>query len=129
MFLINKTYNFNTKAPAILGSSIKNAKLLATMDYHTAITYDTVDAKFRSVYPALPPGTPDQPEACIYYRFLTESGEKIIIADQWVDESSIETVTHISLQVTFSRLSTPDIARIRDAINALGYTEYNIRQI
>ena len=128
-FVLGKTYTFNTLAPAILGTSINNAKLLATMDYDTAKTYENIDLKFRRIYPALPAGTPDQPEACYYYRFLTESGEKIIIADQWIDETTIDIIDHITFQVTFTNASTSDISRIRDAINSLGYTNYSIKQL
>ena len=129
MFSLNKVYTFNTRAPGILGASIKNAKLISIMDYSTALTYDNIDLRFRTVYPALPNGTPDTPEACVYYRFKTESGENIIIADQWIDELSIEVIEHIRFQVTFEDSSIQDISRVRDSLNALGYSNYTIKQL
>ncbi len=126
---IGKVYTFNTLAPALLGISIKNAKLIGIVDYNTALTYDSVNLRYRAIYPLLPAGTPDQPEACIYYRFQSESGEKIVLADQWIDSTTVEVIEHITIQATFTNVSVSDISRIRDALNALGYTSYSLKQL
>lgn len=128
-FEINKVYTFNTKAAAILGAMFKNAKLLGIMDYTTALSYDTIDLKYRSIYPLLPIGTPDQPKSCIYYRFQSESGERIILADQWIDMASIDVIDHINFKVTVNQASTQDMTRVRDALLALGFTTFAIEQI
>lgn len=129
LFDINKIYSFNTKAPALLGSAIKNAKLLGVLDYTSAVTHDNIDLKYRAIYPLLPVGTVDQPEACVYYRFLSESGERIVLADQWIEESSIELIEHINFKVTFSQASIVDMSRVRDALLSLGYTSFKIDQL
>jgi len=129
LFEIGKVYQFNTKAPSILGSIIKNAKLLSILDYDTAILFDTIDIKYRQIYPLLPLGTIDSPKSSIYYRFMSESGEPFILADQWVDEASIEVVDYISFTVTFTNASIQDISRVRNAVNALGYLNYEIKQL
>lgn len=126
---LNKTFTFNTLAPSILGAQMKNAKLLGMMDYSTAITYDNIDLKFRQIYPVLPPNSPDQPESCIYYRFLSESGVKIVLADAWIDLTTVEVVEHINFQITLNDCSMADKDRIRDALNALGYQNFVIKQI
>lgn len=126
---INKSYTFNTRAPAILGARIQNAKLLGILDYTSARQHDNIDLKYRTIFPLLPQGTPDQPDSCVYYRFLSESNEKIIIADQWIEESSIEVVEHVNFQVTFTQASLQDIPRVRDALSALGFSNFNIRQL
>lgn len=126
---IGKTYRFNTKAPALLGAIINNAKLLAMLDYDTAKSYENIDLKYRKIYPLLPNGTPDNPESCIYYNFRSESGEKIIVADQWIEFSTLEIIEHINFQVTFTDAAIVDISRVRDALNALGYTNYVIKQL
>lgn len=126
---LNKTYTFNTLAPAILGTQLKNAKLLAMFDYSTAVKYDNVDLKFRQIYPALPAGTPDQPESCIYYLFKSESDEKVVFADQWIDHTTIEVIEHIHFQVSFTDASILDMSRVRDALNALGYRNYTMKQL
>lgn len=128
-FELGKSYTFNTKAPGILGTSIKNAKLIGIVDYDTAITYDNIDLKYRTIYPVLPAGTPDNPRSCIFYRFQSESGERIILADQWIDGGSLEVIDHVNFTVTVTEASIQDMTRVRDALLALGYTRFNIKQI
>jgi hypothetical protein len=126
---IGKTYTFNTVAPSILGTSIKNAKLVAVLDYQTALSFDNIDLKYRSIYPLLPANTQDTPELNIYYRFQTESGEKIIMADIWIQESTIETIEHVNFQILFTQASMKDIPRIKDALNAMGYLNFQIKKL
>lgn len=126
---IGTTYTFNTLAPSILGAVIQQAKLVSILDYGTAKQYDTIDLKYRSVYPLLPVGTPNQPDSTIYYRFVSQSGEYIILAEQWIDESSIETIEFVNIQVLFQQASLSDVQRIRNALNALGYSNYTIKTL
>lgn len=128
-FKVKSVYTFNTIAPGILQSTFKNARLTAELDYESAMLYENVNQKFRQIYPLLPPGTPDRPESATYYRFVTESGEKVILADLWIDSGSVISVTSIDFQVTFTNASIADMSRIRDMLNAMGYTNYNIVQI
>jgi hypothetical protein len=128
-FILGKSYTFNTKAPGILGISITNAKLTGIFDYDTAITYDNIDLKYRTIYPVLPTGTPDDPRSCVFYRFQSESGERIILADQWIDSNTVEVVDHIVFSVTVMEASLSDISRVRDALLSLGYVKFVIKQI
>jgi hypothetical protein len=125
---VGKVYTFNTKAPSVLGVSVTNAKLTSIIDYESAVKFDNIDLKFRSIYPLLPNGTPDTPESCLYYKFKTESGETIILANVWIDLTSVAVIQHINFQVTFSNASLEDITRVRAALSALGYTNYVIKQ-
>lgn len=129
MLEIGKSYNFHTQAPSILGTYISNAKCIGILDYTLANSYENIDLKFRQIFPLLPEGTSDTPESEIYYRLITESGEKIIMANLWIQQASIEIVEHISFKVTFDNASIQDISRVRDALNALGYTNYSINQL
>lgn len=126
---IGKIYTFNTFAPSILGTTIKNAKLKAILDYESATKIEAVILKHRSIFPLLPSGTIDNPESYTYYHFLSESGDKIIIAEPWIVESTVEIIEHINLQVTLPGVSLSDTSRIRDALNAMGYSNYSIKQI
>lgn len=126
---IGKIYTFNTFAPSILGTTIKNAKLKAILDYESATKIEAVILKHRAIYPLLPTGTIDNPESYTYYHFQSESGEKIIIAEPWIVESTVEIIEHINLQVTLPGVSLSDTSRIRDALNAMGYSNYSIKQI
>ena len=128
-FQVKSVYTFNTIAPGILPSTVKNAKLSAILDYDTALLYENINQKFRQIYPLLPPGTPDRPDSAMYYLFVTESGEKVVYADIWIDSGSVIAVSSINFQVTFLNANTEDMNRVRDMLNAMGYTNYNIQQI
>ena len=99
------------------------------MAYESAKMFDNIDLKYRSIFPLLPSGTPDSPSTCTYYLFISESGEKIVFADQWMEESTITLVTGINFNVTFTGSSLDDMARIRDVLNAMGYTNFTITQL
>lgn len=126
---IGKIYTFNTTAPSVLNAIVKNATLLAIFGYAAAIQYDNIDLKYRQIYPLLPEGTPDSPESSIYYQFKTESGETIILADIWIQEATVVLVEAINAQITMNNLSLSDIPKIRDLLNAAGYTGFTIKQV
>lgn len=123
---IGKVFNFNTTAPAILGTEIKGAKLIAIVNYGTAIKYENILTKYRTIYPLLPSGTPNKPENCIYYIFISSLGDTIVFADQWIDLNTVEVIEHINVNIVMNNLSLTDIPRIRNALNALGFTDYAI---
>ena len=123
---IGKVYTFSTLAPAILGAVIKNAKLISIVDYSSALKYDNIVTKYRTIYPVLPNGTPDSPEDCEYYIFKTESGDSVVFANQWIDENTVELIQHVGIKVNISNGSLTDVNRIRDALNALGVEDFTI---
>lgn len=125
-FSIGKVFNFNTTAPAILGTEIKGAKLIAIVGYDLALKYENVLTKYRTIFPLLPNGTPNKPENCIYYIFKSAIGETIVFCDQWIDDTSVEVIEHINVNIVMNNLSLSDIPRIRNALNALGFTDYAI---
>jgi len=123
---IGKVFTFDTNADAILGTSVINAKLIAICDYSTALTYENIDLKFRTIYPLLPIGTPDAPEACEYFIFKSESNQVFVLADQWINMGSIVVVDNIKIQVMLNTASVSDITVIRDALNSYGFINYTI---
>jgi len=128
-FELGKVYTFQTLAPAILGTSIKNATLTGILDYETARKYDEIDIKYRNIYPLLLTGTPDQVELCVYYKFRAENGSVVIVADQWIDVGSIELISNIQIVINVTDISLGDINRIRDSLLALGINSFNIKQL
>ena len=128
-FQLNKIFTFNTRAPAILGSQLKNAKLVAISDYETALKSINVDLLFRQIYPVLPVNTPNQPTLCTYYHFIAESGERVVLADVWIDLTTVAIINHVNLQISLPQASLSDIPVVRDALNALGFTNFEIKQV
>ena len=123
---IGKTHTFSTISPAILGTVLKNAKLVSIMDYDLAIREDNIELKTRQVNEVVPAGPNSSPKNSIYYKFLSESGEFVIMADRWIIESTIEVVEHINFQVSFTEASLSDIVTIRRMLVASGFTNFTI---
>lgn len=123
---VGTSYSFNTKAPSILGASVKNAKLSAIFDYVSARAFEDIDLKYRRVLPLLPAGTPDSVKSAIYYKFTSENGENFIMCNQWIDETSLVEVQYVNITVRFTMAQTTDVTAIRDALNSKGLTGYLI---
>lgn len=125
---VGTSYSFNTRAPSILGASIRNAKLGAILDYRIARTMEreNIDLKYRQIFPLLPPGTPSDVKGGIYYSFTSENGENFIMCNQWIDETSIVEVSYVNITVHLQAAQTTDVLVIRDALNSKGLTGFTI---
>lgn len=125
-FRVQKTYTFDTLAPAALGSQFKNAVMLGELSYELAKGRENVDLKYRQIYPALPPGTPDDPTKARYFVFRTESGETTVLCDQWINMESIVEVTGVDFKVSFVQALPEDITRVRTLLTSAGFTNFTI---
>lgn len=117
---INEVYTFQTHAPAILGAVIRNARLVFKCNYETAMSFENVEAKYRAIYPVLPQGVPYSPAKEIFYRFRTESGEQIFVADPWIVGSSLITVTSVGFTVHVVNATLQSKQDVRRAMTHLG---------
>ena len=130
-WVIGTIYKFNTAAPGILGAVVDNAKLSAILDYNTALLYDNIDLKWRSILPVIlttSPNTQDTPAMSQYYLFTTQSGTKIVLADIWIQMSTVQVVQYVSFQLNFTKAQLTDITIVKNALNALGYNNFTIVQ-
>lgn len=125
-FTVKKTYTFNTLAPAILGSSYKNAEMLGEISYEIAITRENIDLKYRQIYPVLPPNTTDNPKTQKYFIFRTETGQLVTLCEQWVDMASVQEVGGVNFTISFKDAEPADKNRIRAVLSAMGYTNFTI---
>ena len=125
-FTVKKTYTFNTLAPAIMGSSYKNAEMLGEISYEIAITRENIDLKYRQIYPVLPPNTTDSPKTQKYFIFRTETGQLVTLCEQWIDMASVQEVGGVNFTVSFKDAEPADKNRIRAVLSAMGYTNFTI---
>ena len=116
---IGSVYTFNTKAPAILGSQVKNARLEFSCNYEVAMKFENVDAKYRAIYPSLPIGTPVSPVGEVFHRFITESGARIFICESWID-GVVSSVTNLNCTIQLVNITTADRTKVIDSLRFLG---------
>lgn len=125
-FELQKRYNFNTRAPSILGTNYKNALVKAIVDYTIASKYISPETEAINVYPSLPGGTNPDPKKWTYVIVELESLITRCFALEWIDTSSIAVVNSIDLNVVVHNTSTGDAERIRQSLLLMGFTNFSI---
>jgi hypothetical protein len=126
-YQIGTAYNFNTLAPAILGATFNNAKLLSIMDFNTAMKFTNIAQQAQIVYPVLPAGTPTDPSSYVYLLFQTSTGATVVLANVWINESTIVVSTTATITVVVTNVTTADVSVIRNMLLNAGYTSLNIK--
>ena len=125
-YQIGTSYNFNTLAPAILGATFQNAKLLSIMDFNTATKFTNVSQQAQIVYPVLPAGTPVNPSSYVYLLFQTSTGATVVLANVWINESTVVVSTTATITVVLTNVTTADVSVIRNMLLNAGYTSLQI---
>lgn len=120
-YKLKSSYSFNTFAPAVLGNRVKNAKLLAILDFDVASNYTTPNISHATIYPYLPSGTVDDPQSYTYLLFQTDQNTKIVLANTWIQENTISEQTNTKLTIVIENISTGDEIKIRDNLLLAGY--------
>ena len=124
-FVRGREYSFRTKAATKLEPQIKNATLLAELNFDLAVKLDSgVALKYREIFPHLPTGTPNSMRDRTYYYFQTQSGGTVVLADQWIDFDSIDQVSSKTLTLTFPSLDQQEIDDLLRLISASGITTF-----
>lgn len=123
---INKRISFNTKAPSILGSSIKNAKLLSILHYSTALKYRDIAQAHANIFPYLPQGTPNDFRSYNYIQLELLSGEVVVLGLPWIDLNSVVVNEEITFVVTIPNKSSSDLTRIRNALISNGIDDFKV---
>lgn len=124
-FRINKVYNFNTLAPNILGSYYSLMKVKSILSADKAAKIEDVynlNSKLVSVIP----GLSNDPSDNEYILFENSDGTERIFAYEWLNEETITEATNTNIKVTIANRDTTDVAVIKQALIALGYTNLEI---
>lgn len=119
---INTFYTFNTNAVSALGALVTNAQLLGILNFASAQNKYNVSAQYAAIYPSLDPsiGAPQSPVNVTFYEFQAESGQKFIMADPWIDGSSVVVVTLLNFSINFSGVSATDKINILAVLGKMG---------
>ena len=125
-FVLGMVYSFNSLAPAILGANFQNVTLKAIMDYDTAMKFSNIALTNKTILPILPAGTPIDPAVYQFLRFQTTIGTIIILAYPWIDITSIVISVGIKINVAINNVGLPDVIKITNSLNLMGYTNFVI---
>lgn len=124
MLQLNHTYNFVTLAPTILGGSYSLVKVKAIMSVDEASKY----ADVRSIHSTLQSQIDSLPDinSCTFLLFENQDKHTTVLANEWIDQQSINVVDKVSVKVILPDINSEDIPLIRNQFLELGYTNINI---
>lgn len=122
---INTTYSFFTLSPTILGTQYTNMTVKAILTSDEAIKYRdivTLHEKMKVVVSGLPNNVKD----CTFYLLENTSGDRIVLANEYIDQSTITLVTSVTINISVFNSLTTDVAILRARLQELGYTDFSI---
>lgn len=117
---VKNHYSFSTRAPGILGGSFKNLKLVSIMTYDLANTQLNVQAYHANIYPVLPQGTQDNPEAYTYFLFKTEDNRNVVMADVWIDEQTLVEQGSQTFIIEIPNITNTEMFRVSNILSTMG---------
>lgn len=125
-FKLNKTYNFRTLVPTVLGESYTMMKVKAMLTASEAVKYRdiiTLHNQLKTKITALPSSVEDYSG---FILFVNSSGENVLLADDYIDTYSVVEVKSITIQIVIPDCDTTDVNVLRTSILELGYSKASI---
>lgn len=122
---INKTYNFTTLAPAILGSEFQLMKVKAILTATEAVKYRDILTLHNTLTPVII-GLPVSINDCTYYLFENSEKELVLLAFEYIDYNSILEVESTNIRIEIFNTTTDDVSIIRNRLLELGYKTLKI---
>lgn len=120
---LSSTVSFDLYPAAQLGTSLKNAKVLGLFDAATAMNLGfDAPAMHATVYPTLPPGTPNGHDKYAYVYLKLPSGEKTFIGLPWIKESTYTEEMVRTVIFYVDNISPEQQNRAVQALSAIGLT-------
>ena len=118
--VVGNTYDFSVYANSVLGSTYKNQRLTSILDYQSALRFDNIVLLHRQIYPFLPQGTVSDATKYIYYCFVDQTGKRTVLADVWIDDSTIVQSSGTDVTFVLRNVTTGQAAIVRDQLRLLG---------
>ena len=126
MFNYKEIYDFNTKAPIILGSTYTNMKVvIPSMPYEEALKKRDIITLHENLTTVLD-GLPANMEEYVFVLFENSTGEQVLLAEQWIDPDSVALKNLTKMTITVNNIALTDVSVIQNAITELGYIDLEI---
>ena len=123
---IGHVYKFSTRSSAFLSTKIAWAKLKSKCDITLARRLAPIDQTYAQIFPSLPPGTVYDLVGQTYYVFEQLNGADVVMAGQWIVETTLEEIIHVSYIVDIPNGAEGDKDKISRALRAVGITDFSI---
>jgi len=120
--IIGKTIQFETQAPAILGSIVKNVKALGFLDPGSAKSIKDIFAKHAEVYPYLPSGVAaDSATSYSYLKVQLPDGSFDVYGLPWIKQDTVNVITDTDIVARIKGKNASDVDKVRTALLAQGF--------
>lgn len=126
-FRVKKKYNFNTLAPQILGDRYTLMEAILTTTVEEIVKYgfhNVVDTNTKLVN--VIPGLSNNANDNNYVIFRNSNGEKIVLAEEWIDSNSIMMVEDVNIRIDLPNKSTADLEIIKTLLKEHGFGGLNV---
>jgi len=125
-FKVGKRYNLSTISPIILGENYNNVKVVAErVNFDFAIKYLDVYSITKNIESTHNIQLLD-PKITGYIIFKNDDDEEIVLAEDWILESSVVEINQIDAILTIKDINTEDLNIIVNAIKALNYKNIEV---
>lgn len=118
---VGQTISFSIYPSSYIGLDFTRVKVDAAFSAQVAgLLGLDVMGMHAAVYPSLPTNTPNDPLQYTYYQVILQSGNKTIIAGEWImaDTLTVDSVSPLTLY--WSNVSATEKQRIINAVTANG---------
>jgi hypothetical protein len=126
---LNSTVEFEYYAEAIQGTGVKNAKVLAILDYEDAYRWINPQLQHAAVYTFLPSDVPNDYKAYPYLKLRLESGIVTAVGLAWIRETTWRQLSVTSLRFTIHGVAPDKRAVILQALAANGFTAVDVTEL
>lgn len=122
-FKIGNLYSFTTYAPAVLGQTHRQMRLMAIGDYRLGSMFENVDIRRSSILSYLGTNATEDASTDTYLVFRTETGSNVVFGMSWINLNTLETTSTLMITVTIEGVSNDDAARVREVLAFAGYNK------
>lgn len=123
---VGKVYDFSVYPSTVIPGDYTNVTILGILDADSARQQSDIDATHAAVYPYLPQGTPDDPNAYYYLKVMLNNGVKSVLGITWIDQSTITERSDTKIYVLIEGASSTDVERVRQCLVMNGFTDITV---
>lgn len=124
---IGSVYSFSTYSSTFIGARITRAKLLGLLNAATARKFAPIDQLYPQVFPTLPANSVFDVEAQTYYLLEQQNGSTIVLAGQWINETTLELIQNTLITVKIESGDAGISDKVSRALTAIGITDFSIK--
>lgn len=125
---IGKSFNFEVYEPSILGGMRRNVKLLAILDFNTAMTIKgDLHATHKRIYNFIKAnGVIDDPRSYLYCKFVDAQGAISVLGMPWINQNTMVETVSTGMYITIPNMGHESISKVSALLQSGGVTGFKI---